>query len=66
MNEKLLTVQDVAERLQVAERTVREWLRDGRIRGRNLGGRAGWRVHPADLDAFIQGLEDNQRGKIAA
>ena len=66
MSERLLTVQDVAERLQVAERTVRLWMREGRIRGKNLGGRAGWRIRPEDLDAFIDNLEGNETGKIAA
>ena len=63
---KLLTVKDVAEQLRVTERTVREWLRNGRIVGRNLGGQAGWRVRSEDLDRFIEQLETNQESKTAA
>ncbi len=50
----LLTVPQVAERLQVSEWTVRDWLRKGQLRGVRLGGtRIGWRVSEADLRRFI-------------
>ena len=53
-DERLLTVAEVAERLQVSEYTVREWLRTGRLRGHRLGGtKLGWRVRPSDLAQFI-------------
>jgi excisionase family DNA binding protein len=32
-----LTVEEVAERLRVSPRTVRGWLQEGRLKGRNLG-----------------------------
>lgn len=47
----LLTPGQVAERLQVKERTVLEWLRAGELRGLKLGRL--WRVHPADLERFL-------------
>lgn len=50
-----LTVQQVAERLQVHPETVREWLRDGRLRGGRISRRAGWRIRPGDLSAFVEG-----------
>ncbi len=50
--EKLLTPAQVAERLQVHERTVTRWLRDGYVRGFKLGKE--WRIAPADLNAFIE------------
>jgi excisionase family DNA binding protein len=48
-----LTVAQVAERLQVHEETVRRWVRDGLLPVLDLGKRAGYRVRPADLEAFI-------------
>ena len=51
---KLLTVFDVADRLQVHPETIRRWIRDGRLTAIDLGAdSAGWRIDPADLDAFI-------------
>jgi excisionase family DNA binding protein len=40
-----LTVEQVAERLQLGPETIRRMLRDGRLNGVRLGGpKAGWRV----------------------
>lgn len=50
--EKLLTPVQVAERLQIQERTVTRWLRSGYLRGFKLGKE--WRVSPEDLDAFME------------
>ncbi len=50
--EKLLTPTDVAERLQLQERTVTRWLRDGYLRGFKLGKE--WRISPEDLYSFIE------------
>jgi excisionase family DNA binding protein len=52
--ERWLTVAEIAERLQVAEVTVRRWLREGALHGRQLGGRAGWRVSEAELERFMR------------
>ncbi len=49
--EKLLTPTDVAERLQLQERTVTRWLRTGYLRGFKLGKE--WRVSSEDLRSFI-------------
>jgi excisionase family DNA binding protein len=49
-----LTVEEVAERLRVSPQVVRYWLKDGRLRGLRLGDRAGWRIAPEDLAAFIE------------
>ena len=50
--EKLLTPTDVAERLQLQERTVTRWLRTGYLRGFKLGKE--WRVSSEDLYSFIE------------
>jgi excisionase family DNA binding protein len=52
---KLLTVDQVAERLQVHPETVRRWLRGGWLRGVRLGGsKLGYRVSEDELERFIQ------------
>ena len=61
----LFTVEELAERLDVQERTIREYLREGRLRGRKLAGR--WYVtDEAIADYFRQGespsVEDEPTG----
>ncbi len=51
--EQLLTVEEVAARLQVNEQTIRRWLREGKLAGVPFGGRTGWRVSEDDLRAFL-------------
>jgi excisionase family DNA binding protein len=48
----LLTPLDVAKRLQMSERTVTQWLRNGHLRGFKIGKE--WRISELDLDAFIE------------
>lgn len=51
---KWLTIKDVADILRVKEETVRRWIRRGELPIIDLGSsRAGYRVHPTDLDYFI-------------
>ena len=56
LERELLTVEQVADYLQVHPETVRQWLRDGRMAGINFGRRGGWRVHRDDLTRFIDSL----------
>ena len=49
-----LTVGDVAEAVQLKQRTVLKLLRVGELRGAQLGGRAGWRVAESELRAFME------------
>ncbi len=51
-NDKLLTPVDVANRLQVNERTVTQWLRKGHLRGFKIGKE--WRVSVEDLEAYLE------------
>jgi excisionase family DNA binding protein len=51
-HETLMTPAQVAQRLQVTERTVASWLRTGRLPGVKLGRL--WRVHPAALQAAVK------------
>ena len=65
-HDEWLTVQDVVRLLGVHEDTVRRWLRSGQLKGRRLGGRAGYRIRRPDLDAFLLGDEEGLEGKAAA
>lgn len=53
---QLLTVKQVAERLQIHEKTVALWLRDRRLAGIRLGDgpRSEWRVREEDLLDFLE------------
>ena len=51
-DDRLLTVSQVAERLQMNERTVVLWLRNGHLRGFKIVKE--WRVSELDLYAFIE------------
>lgn len=51
---ELLTPQQVAAMLQVSVGTVLRLLRSSRLRGVKLGRH--WRVRPADLDAYLEGV----------
>ena len=53
--ERLLTPDQVAERLSLSVLTVRAWLRSGRLPGVKPGGRV-WRVRELDLDEYIRDL----------
>ena len=52
MNEKLLTPEQVAKRLQVTEWTVYGWLRRGKLPALKLGRL--WRIRPEDLETFLE------------
>ena len=49
---RLLTPEEVAERLQLSPFTIREYLRQGRLRGVKQDRH--WRVREVDLQAFIE------------
>lgn len=53
------TVRDVADRLKVAESTVRQWIRSGELRAIDIG--KGWRISEADLDGFLRRHETAPR-----
>ena len=65
-HDQWLTVGDVVRLLGVHEDTVRRWLRSGRLKGRNFGGRTGYRIRRVDLDAFLLDEEGDLDSKTAA
>lgn len=52
MDERYLTPEQVAGRLQVNVVTVHRWLRTGKLKGYKLGHRL-WRVSPEQIKEFV-------------
>ena len=48
----LLTPEQAAAILQLSPKTIKDWLRAGKLTGCKIG--RFWRVKPADLEAFIR------------
>lgn len=55
------TVRDVADRLEVAEATVRQWIKSGALRAINIG--KGWRISDTDLSLFLTVRETAPRNR---
>jgi excisionase family DNA binding protein len=51
--DKILTVPQAAAQFQVSERTIYEWLRDGKIPGKKIG--KVWRMSAEVLNDFLRG-----------
>jgi excisionase family DNA binding protein len=52
----LLTVHEVAERLNLSEYTVYTWFRVGKLKGMRLEGRF-WRMAEGDLEEYLKKSE---------
>ena len=53
--DRLLTVEEIASRLNLTTETIRRWLRSGRLRGIRIGARrAGWRIPERDFDRYLR------------
>ncbi len=55
------TVQELADRLEVAEATVRQWIKSGELRAIDIG--KGWRIANADLERFLKARETAPRNQ---
>ena len=58
------TVQALAERLEVSEATVRQWIKSGELRAIDIG--KGWRIANADLEHFLKARETSPRDLSSA
>jgi len=57
--DRFITVQEAAEQLRVHPQTVRLWLREGKIRGRLIGGRkSGYRIPATEIDRLMSPDEE--------
>jgi excisionase family DNA binding protein len=56
MSEQLLTPERVAQLLAVRPKTIRDWLKRGRLRGIRAGRL--WRIREKDLEAFLTAVRD--------
>ena len=52
-DQRLLTPEQVAERLQISRVTVMDYLRKGRLKGHRVGRL--WRIKEENLEAFLEG-----------
>jgi excisionase family DNA binding protein len=62
IEERWLTVEEIAKQMKVTDQTVRRWLKSGELVGTNFGGRTGYRIREADANAFLE----RRTGKAAA
>lgn len=60
-HDRYQTVQELAERLEVAEATVRQWIKSGELRAIDIG--KGWRIADSDLERFLKARETAPREK---
>lgn len=51
---RFLTIEQVAQELNVGEPLIRALLKSGEMRGIQVGGRGVWRIGTADLDAYVE------------
>jgi len=52
MSKELLTVSQVAEYLQISEKTVRRLITNGEIKASKVGGRS-WRIKEHDIEQYL-------------
>ena len=56
--DKFLTTENICDKMQVKENTVRGWIKDGKLKALKVG--RGWRIEPKDLDNFLTELKAKQ------
>lgn len=63
---RFLTVEQVAEELNVGVPAIRGLLKTGELRGIQIGGRGVWRIGAADVKDYITEAYEKTARKIAA
>lgn len=58
-HDRYQTVQELADRLDVSEATVRHWIKSGELRAIDIG--KGWRISDTDLELFLRARETTPR-----
>jgi len=59
MQERVYTVQEVAQQLRVSERTVRNWIESGELTAFSIGKR-GYRIRQSAIDDFVRRHEKRE------
>lgn len=54
MTDRMLKVRDVAEMFDVQPATIRDWLKDGTLRGIKIGGGHYWRIPESAAQELAQ------------
>lgn len=62
---RFLTIEQVAQELNVGEPLVRAMLKSGELRGIQLGGRGVWRIGRADVEAYVEQAYERTAENIA-
>lgn len=62
---RFLTVEQVAEELNVGQPLIRTLLKSGELRGIQIGGRRLWRIAAADLEDYVSQAYDAAAEMIA-
>lgn len=63
---RFLTVEQVAQELNVGEPLVRGMLKSGDLRGIQVGGRGVWRIGRGDVEAYVEQAYERTAEKIAS
>ena len=63
---RFLTIEQVAEELNVGQPLVRSLLRSGDLRGMQVGGRGVWRISTTDVEDYISHAYKVTAERIAA
>ena len=63
---RFLTIEQVAEELNVGQPLVRALLRSGELRGMQIGGRGVWRISTTDVEDYISQAYSATAERIAA
>lgn len=53
-----LTINEVANRLNVEPKTIRRWIKEGTLTAAKMG--RIWRIDPEDLEKFIQKAKEGK------
>jgi excisionase family DNA binding protein len=59
-NEEYLTIKDIAQQLKMDEKTIRRWVKDGKLPAISLGGK--YRIARSDLNAFLDSKRLGRQG----
>lgn len=62
-HDRYQSVQELSQRLDVAEATVRHWIKTGQLRAIDIG--KGWRISDTDLQRFLSAHETIPRDSEA-